>query len=85
MIKINKPEELLDLTVITVKGEVATVYLNKYRIAGRKVYPDEASVTRKFTVTLNDINKGMAVDICTNIKHTWVDGICAQCGKKSLL
>ena len=61
MIKINKPEELLDLTVITVNGLVSTVYLNKYRIAGRKVYPDEASITRKFTVTLNDLKKAMVV------------------------
>ena len=82
MIKINPPEELLDLTVITVKGIVATVYLNKYRIAGRKVYPDEASITRKFTVTLNDMNKAMAMLICANVNHTWVDGMCAQCGKE---
>ncbi len=85
MIKINPPEELLDLTVITVKGIVATVYLNKYRIAGRKVYPDEFSVTRKFTVTLHDMNKAMAMPICANVNHTWVDGMCAQCGKKSLI
>jgi len=85
MIKITPPEELMKLTVITVKGMVATVYLNKYRIAGRKVYPDEASITREFTVTLNDINKAMALDICANVKHTWVDGVCAQCGKRSLI
>ena len=60
------------VTLIAVTDDnrkIICVYLNGYRVAGRKPWAADDSIWRE-------------IDVCRNVKHTWVDGICAQCGKE---
>ena len=60
--------------------KIICVYLNGYRVAGRKPWASETSVWREIEISKRDILAAIGeIDVCRNVKHTWV---CAQCGKE---
>ena len=74
------------VTLIAVTDDnrkIICVYLNGYRVAGRKPWVADNSIWREIEISKRDILAAIGeIDVCRNVKHTWVDGMCAQCGKE---
>ena len=71
------------LAVTDSNRKIICVYLNGYRVAGRKPWAADDSIWREIEINKRDILAAIGeIDVCRNVKHTWVDGICAQCGKE---
>ena len=71
------------LAVTDGNRKIICVYLNGYRVAGRKPWASETSVWREIEISKRDILAAIGeIDVCRNVNHTWVDGVCAQCGKE---